>query len=144
MYFGHAFLPPGNITFTANGPEKINETTHLFSPGDCFVAQLIELSEDGSTPTGRRFFAQNVTIVQNETLPITTTYGVSENPLYPNTQSYSVVSTSSRAPPASTYPWTAEAAAMSSSISGSGSGPAETSAPANTGSRSSKRSSILQ
>lgn len=146
LFYGHASSgPTTQSTFSSSsGPWYYNDTLYLFAPGDSFVPQLIELSEDGSTPTGTRFFGPNITLVRNETLPITTT-DVASDELSKLLGTRTVTATSSRAPPATTYPWTAEAATTTAAAaSGGESSPAQTSAPANAGSRSTKESSLLQ
>ncbi|KAH8081214.1 hypothetical protein HD553DRAFT_88883 [Filobasidium floriforme] len=146
LFYGHStFGPATPTTFTTtSGPWYYNDTIYLFAPGDSFVPQLIELSEDGSTPTGNRFFGQNITLVRNETLPITTTQ-VASDEISKLLGTRTATATSSRAPPATTYPWTAEAATTTAAAaSGGESSPAQTSAPANAGSRSTKGSSLLQ
>ena len=146
IFFGNFLGPAETVTFSASdGPIYWNDTLYIFAPGDSFVAQLIELEEDGSTPTGKRFFGPNITIVRNETLPITTTLVLSEENSKLVGTNTAIISTSSRAPPATTYPWTAEAATTTAAAaSGGQSSPAQTSGPANAGSRSTKGSSLLQ
>jgi hypothetical protein len=145
VFFGNFVGPAENITFsTSDGPVYFNDTLYLFAPGDSLVPQLIELEEDGSTPTGNRFFGPNITIVRNETSPITTTLKASEEATK-LLGTRSATATSSRAPPATTYPWTAEpATTTAAAASGGQSSPAQTSGPANAGSRSTKESSLLQ
>jgi hypothetical protein len=127
------------------GPIYINESVYIFAPGDSIVLQYIELSADGTTPTGRRAFSQNITLVKNETEPITTTLGLSEQrPGGAETMSETrSVLTTTRPPPSSTFPWTAQVspittttgAGTSESSSAGASGAAATT-PANAGDKS--------
>lgn len=135
------------------GPVYINESVYLFAPGDCIVLQYIELSADGSTPTGRRAFSQNITIVRNETEPITTTLewneqGPGGRRTETRTQS---VFTTSRPPPNPTFPWTAEVlpvttttGAGASGSSGTGASGTAVTTPANTAGRSKTISKFWQ
>jgi hypothetical protein len=128
------------------GPIYINESVYIFAPGDSIVLQYIELSADGSTPTGRRAFSQNITLVKNETEPITMTLNLGEQRPGGAQETMSEtrsVLTTTRPPPSSTFPWTAQVspittttgAGTSESSSAGASGAAATT-PANAGDKS--------
>jgi len=116
-------------------PIALNATTSYWTAGDSLVFQLIELEEDGRTPTGRRVFSQNMTLVANETSPATTTLGYSEQydsmtSQFPGLTRQPATSTSSRLPPDTTYTqWTAQAAVTGSGSAGTPASSGATSTP---------------
>ena len=132
MFFGNIGDPslPGELTLETIW---LNESVYIWAPGDSLVFQYIELAEDGRTPTGKRVFSQNYTLVANDTKPATATPTIG---VYTRSDlSFEITSTVSRLPPNPTYFTSTTTGAVSDPASTTASSASETSLPANTGYR---------